>query len=235
MIIIPALDIYKKKIIRLTKGKFNKKKIYKISLKKIIKYLKKNKYKLINIIDLEGAKKKKIINKKIIKKIIIKLKKNKIKCQIGGGIRRKKYVKYYISNGASKVIIGSKSLKKNFIKEIIKKYKKKIIISADIYKKKIMINSWKKKYKSYKIFYKKISKYFKGTYLITNIEIDGTKKGINFNFIKKIMKTFKRNKIMFSGGYSGSVDLINLKKKKLINKIYGYVVGKYFLDKLEKK
>ncbi|MGX7576476.1 HisA/HisF-related TIM barrel protein [Candidatus Vidania fulgoroideorum] len=233
MILIPAIDIYKGKIVRLYKGNYKKKKIYNFKIINILSYFLKNNFKIINIIDLEGAQKKKIVNKKIITKIIKIMKKKNIKCQIGGGLRRVKFLKYYFKKGANKLIIGSKALNKNFIKKIIIKFKKKIIISADIYKNFIMTESWKKKKIKYKIFKNKILKYFKGTLIVTNINRDGTQKGIELKFLKKILKCFKNNKIIFSGGYNGKDDIKKLKKKNMYNKIYGYVVGKYIYEKLK--
>ncbi|XAO72492.1 MAG: HisA/HisF-related TIM barrel protein [Candidatus Vidania fulgoroideorum] len=231
MKLIPAFDFYKKKIVRLYKGKFNKIKYYNLKIKKIIKFLIKNKLKIINIINLESSKKGKLTRKKYIIELIKKFKKRNIKTQIGGGIRNlnniKKYKKY-----AYKIILGTKAIKNiNFLKKAINKYKDKIILSIDVLKNKIMINGWKKK-TNYKLkeFIKKINKFYKNKIIITNIDRDGTLKGINKKFIKKIlkMKLINRKKIIFAGGFKNKKDYKFLKKKQ----INSYIVGKYIYKKI---
>ncbi|MGX7582799.1 HisA/HisF-related TIM barrel protein [Candidatus Vidania fulgoroideorum] len=233
MKIIPSIDIYKNNIVRLLRGDFKKLTVYNIKLKKLLKYFIKKKIRLINLIDLEGAKKKKIINKKKICKIINIMKYYNIKCNVGGGIRKYKHIKYYIKKGAKKIILGSNALKKDFILKLIKNYKKKIIISVDIFNNNVMLESWKKKSLYYKEFFNKVLKYYKGTFIVTNIKLDGTKKGININFLKKIIKIVKNYKIIFAGGFSGKKDIKKLKKNKIYKNIKGYIVGKYIYEKLK--
>ncbi|MGX7577299.1 HisA/HisF-related TIM barrel protein [Candidatus Vidania fulgoroideorum] len=226
MKIIPAIDIYKKKIIRLNKGNYKNKYFFKKKIKNFINFFIKKKIKIINIIDLEGALKGKKSNKTMIIKIIKQMNKYKIKTQIGGGIRKMRDIKYYINHGASKVILGTRAINdKKFLKTSIKKYKSKIIISLDVRKNKIMTNGWKKQTYNLNKFIKHIN--FKNTLLITNITRDGTLKGIDFNFILNIKNKVK-NTIIFSGGYSGRKDFIKLKKLN----IKFYVVGKYFYKKI---
>ncbi|WP_458659031.1 HisA/HisF-related TIM barrel protein [Candidatus Vidania fulgoroideorum] len=232
MIIIPALDIYKNNIVRLTKGNYNKVFKLKKSINKILDYFLKNKFNLINIIDLEGALKKKITNKKKIVKLISFFLDKKIKCCIGGGIRNKKSIKYYISKGAHKIILGTKILKNiNFFREIYNKYKKKILISIDIYKNKIMINGWKKKNKiSLKKYLKKIS-FYKKKIIFTNINRDGTLKGVDIKFIKNILNNnLGKKRCIFSGGFSGEKDIIKIKNE--CGSLFGYIVGKYIYNKI---
>ncbi|MGX7582517.1 HisA/HisF-related TIM barrel protein [Candidatus Vidania fulgoroideorum] len=228
MEIIPAIDIYKKKIVRLLKGNYKKIFFCKKKIKNFINYFIKNKIKKVNIIDLEGALLGKIKNKKLILKIIKKLKKKKIKSQIGGGIRKISDIKYYLNNGANKVILGTAIIKNlKFFKFVLKKFKNKIIISIDIKNKKIMLRGWKKKYKTIKEFIKKIN-FYKNKIIITNINKDGTLKGVDFIFINKIMKIIKKNEIIFSGGYVKK----NYKKLSKIKRLKGYIVGKYIYKKI---
>ncbi|MGX7589460.1 HisA/HisF-related TIM barrel protein [Candidatus Vidania fulgoroideorum] len=230
MQIIPAIDIYKKKIVRLLKGNFNKIHYFKKKFKNFLKYFLKNKIKNINLIDLEGALKKKTKNKKLISSIIKKLKKNKINSNIGGGIRKIKTIKYYLNIGANKIILGTAVIKNiSFFKKIYYKYKKKIMISLDIKKGHIMLNGWKEKYINLKKFMKKI-KFYKNEIIVTNIDKDGTLKGIDLKFNKKILKIIKKNKIIFSGGY---LNKNYTKIKNMSKRIKGYIIGKYLYKKIE--
>ncbi|MGX7576899.1 HisA/HisF-related TIM barrel protein [Candidatus Vidania fulgoroideorum] len=227
MILIPALDFYKKKILRLKNGNFKKKFLFK-NFKNVKKFFIKKSFKYVNLIDLEGAKKGKIKNFKIIGKFIKFFNKKKTKVNVGGGIRNTKSINFYLKKGANKIILSTKVIKNIlFLKKINKKYGKKIIISLDIKKKYIMLEGWKKKYCSFKKYYKKIKNFYNGYIIVTNINSDGSNKGINKGFINYIIKITKNRKIIFSGGYKKKYFNFLLKKK-----IYAYISGRYIYKKI---
>ena len=70
MIIYPAIDISKGKIVRLLRGDFNKKKIYKNDLIEQVNIFESNGAEHIHVVDLDGALAGKNINEVSINKII---------------------------------------------------------------------------------------------------------------------------------------------------------------------
>ena len=68
-------------------------------------------------------------------------------------------------------------------------------------------------------------------YVVTDIKNDGMLKGINIDFINKIIeKKYKSNlKIIFAGGLTNYDDLINLKKLNT-NNVEGIISGKSFYE-----
>ncbi|MGX7589322.1 HisA/HisF-related TIM barrel protein [Candidatus Vidania fulgoroideorum] len=228
MKIIPALDVYKNKFIRLKKGKYSKKFLKRKKISKFINFFLINNHKLINLINLSGAESGKIKNEGFINKIIKSLLKKNIKFNIGGGIRSNKSIAKYLNKGASGIILGTRILNDiKFLKNILKIYKDKIIVSLDLNKFKIMISGWKKKSKYSFLEYIDILKKYKNKIIITNIKRDGSLKGVEKKFIKKIKSIVKKNifkKIIFSGGFKGGSDFNFLKKMK----VYRYISGSYF-------
>ncbi len=112
MIIIPAIDLKKKEVIRLYKGRFDKVSHYDIEIEKLVReYLKAN-AKRIHIVLLYGAKTG-IIEKEEeeqVKKIIeIKKLNEREDCeiQLGGGIRTEEQIKKFLSIGVNYIIIGT--------------------------------------------------------------------------------------------------------------------------------
>ncbi|MGX7576623.1 1-(5-phosphoribosyl)-5-[(5-phosphoribosylamino)methylideneamino]imidazole-4-carboxamide isomerase [Candidatus Vidania fulgoroideorum] len=210
--LIPALDVYNKKCVRLKKGKFNKKYVFcKNPIKILLFYLNK-KVKRIHIIDLNGAKNKSNINKNIITNIIFICNYYKIsKIQKGGGLRENLKIKIF-SIFCYKIILSTYFFKKTL------KLSKKTIISLDIKNKFIYSKGWKKKELSIKEFFFK----FKPNEIIyTNISLDGTLKGVNFNKIKFLLK-FYSSKLIISGGVKNKKDLMVYK----YDNILGYISGK---------
>ena len=70
MIVYPAIDISKGEIVRLTKGDFNKKKIYKNNLEEQVQSFQKNGASWIHVVDLDGALSGTNKNEDSIKRVI---------------------------------------------------------------------------------------------------------------------------------------------------------------------
>ncbi|UOQ38027.1 Phosphoribosylformimino-5-aminoimidazole carboxamide ribotide isomerase [Candidatus Vidania fulgoroideae] len=222
--VIPAIDILDGKFVRLLKGDFKKKKYF-ISYRKYVNFLIKKKVRYIHIVDLNGAKSGKPKNKKIILKIIKKFKKSNVRVQIGGGIRKKKYIDFYLQKGA-KVIIGTSFFKKKIENVNLKK----IIISIDYKDNRVFLNGWKKKDISLKKAIDEAKKSKFKYFVFTNINKDGTGKGLDIKNIKYICNKMKKKKIMFAGGF-------NNKEKEIygIKNLYGIISGSFFYEKCIKE
>ena len=94
MIVIPAIDIYKNKCVRLYKGDYKQSTIYSENPIEVMQNWEFLGAKLIHIVDLEGAKLGKTISKNIIEKMINN---SNVKIQIGGGVRTLDTIDYYLS------------------------------------------------------------------------------------------------------------------------------------------
>ena len=94
MNIIPAIDIYENKCVRLYKGEYDKLTVYSDNPVEVIQQWRSYGAKWIHIIDLEGARKGTPISKELITEMV---EKTNLKIQIGGGIRNLDTIKYYFS------------------------------------------------------------------------------------------------------------------------------------------
>ncbi len=84
MLIIPSIDIYENKIVRLTKGSFDNVTYYKQMPLGQAKLYESLGFSLIHIVDLEGAKEGKFAALKTIEEIKAE---TNLQIQFGGGIR----------------------------------------------------------------------------------------------------------------------------------------------------
>ena len=123
MIVYPAIDISKGEIVRLTKGDFSKKKIYKKNLVEQAKSFHKNGATWIHVVDLDGALSGKNKNEDSIKKV---LDNTGCKVQLGGGIRTIKDIEKWIRLGVDRVIIGTSAIiNSDLVKEAVKVFPEK--------------------------------------------------------------------------------------------------------------
>jgi phosphoribosylformimino-5-aminoimidazole carboxamide ribotide isomerase len=226
MIIFPAIDLKDGKCVRLYKGDFSKITIYNSSpLNQALKFQKKG-FTHLHLVDLDGALKGKSKNKKIIKKIVNE---TNLKVQLGGGIRTLQQISFWIKNGVSTVVLGTMAVQnENLLKKACSLFPRKIAVALDVKDDFLAIKGWVKKTNiKFLNFSQKIKDYGVKRIIYTDINRDGTKKGVNIDKLKKVIN--KTNiPIVVSGGIANISDIKILKK---IKNLAGIIVGKAIYDK----
>ena len=221
MLLIPAIDIYQGKCVRLFQGDFEKETVFSTEPEIIAKQWMEAKVKRIHIVDLDGAKQGSLINSKTIHKII-----SSVNCtvQLGGGIRTISLAQQALDLGATKIIVGSAIIENiNFLKQLTKHFNpNNIIISLDTIGDNIAIHGWTTKLPiKINTILKKIEAFGISEFVYTDVLKDGTLSSPNFNQIEIINKNTNMNMIV-AGGIS---DITHLEHLKNIG-IHGCIIGK---------
>ena len=225
MIVYPAIDLSKGEIVRLTKGDFSKKKIYKKNLAEQAKNFHKHGATWIHVVDLDGALSGENKNEKSIKKV---LENTDCKVQLGGGIRTIKDIEKWVSLGVDRVIIGTSAIiNDGLVKEAVKFFPEKISVGLDLLGNFVAIKGWTEIFKEKEAvyFFKKFSDLGVESIVYTDISKDGVLKGPNFNNILKY-KNLVQVPLIASGGVSNFQDI----KKLYSFNIDGVIVGKAIYD-----
>ena len=224
MKIIPAIDIIDGSCVRLVKGKFDSKKKYFDNPVKVAEKWKRQGADWLHIVDLDGAKTGKVKNLDIA----VEIKKNiDINVEYGGGIRDLETLEKVISSGIDRAILGTRAIEDiSFLKKSLRNFGNRIILSLDYGKDGLIFkNGWQKK-TTLDIFdfTKKLEKLRVKEIIVTDISRDGTLKGINLEFIKKILLSSSLN-LIIAGGISSLDDIINFKELEGEG-ISGVIIGK---------
>lgn len=230
MIIFPAIDIKDNKCVRLLQGDFNKVNTYGNDPSAIAKKWEDKGSKFIHVVSLNGARGEGNVNDRSIKRILDTV---NIPIQIGGGIRDKNRVKELLDLGVNRVIVGSMAVKnKELLKDLIKEYKEKIVVSIDAKDGKVAIEGWEEisNIDSLQLC-KELEEMGVKTIVYTDISKDGMMIGPNFDIYDKISKETSLD-IIASGGITTIEDV---KKLSSIN-LYGAIIGKaLYENKIELK
>ena len=104
MIILPAIDLYEGKAVRLLKGDYNKMTVYDNNPSNIAKKFENSGARYIHLVDLEGAKTGETPNIDVVRDIV---KSTSLSAEIGGGIRSFDTIEKYLSIGVDRVILGT--------------------------------------------------------------------------------------------------------------------------------
>ena len=226
MLIIPAIDIIDKKVVRLTQGDFQRMTSYSDDPVSIAKIWQSQGAEIIHIVDLDGAKAGKPINIDIVAEIAKAI---VIPVQVGGGLRTRQDIDKALSKGAARVIIGTKAaVDLDFIKNILARYREKIIISIDAIGDGVMASGWGEEIpRTAADMASEMSSIGAETIIFSNIKQDGTLTGIAEHWVIDMLKAACNAKVIIAGGVSSMDDIIKLKEIALQYKnLYGVITGK---------
>ena len=219
MQILPAIDIFDKKAVRLYKGDYNQMTVYGTPLEIASDFVKKG-ASYIHLVDLEGAKKGEPTNFQTVAEVI---KSVDVPCEIGGGIRNIKAVEDYVNAGADRIILGTSAVSdKAFLKEAIALFGKKIAVGVDARDGIVAISGWLEQSGIPTLdFIGEMLSMGIDTIICTDISKDGALSGTNVELYKEILSKYKLN-LIASGGVTSVDDVRELYKCGT----YGAILGK---------
>ncbi len=232
MIVIPAIDIYEEKIVRLKKGDFDNITYYKNTPLEQAKLYDSFGFKLIHIVDLLGSKTGKLTSLESVRSI---KEQTGLQVEFGGGVRDVKSVAEIFSAGADLTIIGSLAVKNKTEFELIcaENTPEKIIAAVDVMDEMIYISGWTES--TVITVYSHIEYCMSlgiKKFLCTDISKDGMLIGTNIDLYEKITDMFPGIKLIASGGVKDVKEIRTLNKMRL----FGVVVGKaIYEEKIELK
>ena len=218
MRLYPAIDLHLGRAVRLYKGDYNQVTDYGTPVE-CAKRWKALGAKFLHLVDLDGAKDGEFRNLKAVEEII---KNVDIDCELGGGIREISQIEKLLNIGLKRVIIGSKALDLEFVKECINKFgNEKIVIGIDCKNMKVATHGWLNTSEIDAIdFAKELKALGVKTIIFTDIARDGTLGGINVESTKLMVETGLE--VVASGG---AKSLDDIKNAKDIN-CSGIILGK---------
>ncbi|MBI4395414.1 MAG: 1-(5-phosphoribosyl)-5-[(5-phosphoribosylamino)methylideneamino]imidazole-4-carboxamide isomerase [Candidatus Omnitrophica bacterium] len=223
MLIIPAIDLRDGKVVRLTKGAFDRETVYSQSPADVMQKWQREGAKLVHVVDLDGAKEGARQNLGSLKNIVAVA---KIPIQFGGGLRTYEAVQEVLQIGVWRAVLGTKALDTDLITKLVQKFKERIAVGIDIRDGVIQTHGWQSSEQNIKLrdFCRQIEKVGVKTIICTDVSRDGTLRGPNPKFLQMVLKTAQVN-VIASGGISDLSDLKALLRIKASN-LEGIIVGK---------
>ncbi len=220
MILLPAIDLYEKKVVRLTRGDYAQMTVYNDDPVAQAKLFQEAGAQWLHTVDLEGAKDGSTPNYSVIEAIC---KDTSLKVEIGGGIRSLDTIQKYLDAGVERVILGTKAVTDPaFLEESLDKFGSHIAVGVDIKDGKIAIKGWLETAQdSVEDFFAKLCKLGVSTVICTDVSKDGMLSGTNVDLYRQLSQKFSLD-LIASGGVSSQEDLTRLKALGL----YGAILGK---------
>lgn len=222
MKILPAIDLYEKKAVRLLRGDYAKMTVYNDDPLSVAREFEALGAEIVHLVDLEGAKLGSTPNIDVIEKIVNN---TSLFCEIGGGIRDMQTVEKYINIGVGRVIIGTAAVTDEaFLREAVSRFGDKIAVGADFLDGYIAIKGWIDiTTLTLEEFLDKMCAIGVDNVIVTDISKDGAMRGTNRELYRTLSKKYNI-KITASGGVSSLEDVKALRAAD----IYGAIIGKAY-------
>ena len=223
MLVIPAIDIKSGRCVRLFQGRADRETVYSEDPAAMARKWAGEGAELLHVVDLDGAFEGEPKNWETVKGIISSV---STPLELGGGIRSLETVETLLAGGVFRVIIGSRSADSlDFLEEIFREFKKRIVPSIDVRDGRVLIKGWAeetdRKATDLGRDLKKIG--FKLA-IYTDTTVDGTLRGPNLSGIENFLDQTGL-KMIAAGGISRLEDIIQLKRLERKG-LTGVITGK---------
>lgn len=221
MIILPAIDLYDKKAVRLYQGDYRQMTVYSENPPEIAADFQAAGAEWIHMVDLEGAKNGTTPNFPIVAKVA----ETGLHVEIGGGIRSEETIARYVDAGVSRVILGTAALTDwPFLCRMVERYGEKIAVGVDIRDGFVAIRGWTElSDMSCEAFFARLQGIGVRTVICTDISRDGAMQGTNRALYQDLSRKFSVD-LVASGGVSTMEDVKKLREMNL----YGAIIGKAY-------
>ena len=232
--LIPAIDIIDGQCVRLTKGDYDQKIVYRDSPAQVAREFEELGFRRLHVVDLDGAKSKHIVNSEVLRQITTE---TRLTVDFGGGIKTDDDIEKAFAAGASMVTVGSIAVTQPelFIGWLNKYGADRMILGADVRNGKISINGWKEDSTEDLLpFLKKYIDHGVKTVLCTEISKDGTLQGPAIELYKQVMAEYPQLHLIASGGVSSIADIKALDAAGIPAVVFGKAIyeGKINLKEL---
>lgn len=225
MILYPAIDLKDGNCVRLLRGEMDKATIFGADPAAQAASFAAAGCAWIHLVDLNGAFAGAPVNAKAVRDI---LKEVDVPCQLGGGIRDMKTIEMWLSEGLSRVILGTVAVEDpNLVRQAARAFEGKIAVGIDARKGMVATKGWAEETT---INVTDLARKFEdagvAAVIYTDIDRDGAMQGPNIAATEALARAVSMP-VIASGGVSQMSDLLALRDTGVIA---GAISGRALYD-----
>lgn len=200
MNIYPAIDIRDGKVVRLTRGDYDKTEVYHDDPAAVARDFAQRGARFLHVVDLDGAKDGKLSN---YETVLCIAQAADLSIEIGGGIRDAARVEKYLSLGVDRVILGTAAVNNEpFLTEMLAQYGDRIAVGVDAKNGLVATEGWRTVTQLNSVkFCKKLVSLGATRVIYTDISRDGAMQGTNLE-IYRTLSAIEGLQVTASGGIS---------------------------------
>ena len=205
MIFFPAIDLKDGKCVRLLRGDMKLATVFANNPSDQARLFQQAGCAWLHVVDLNGAFEGRPVNGSAIDGILAE---TNIKVQLGGGIRDRATIEFWLERGVSRVILGTAALKDPaFVKRVCKSFPGQVAVGIDAKEGFVAVEGWSQVTRMTAL---KLAKIFEdddlAAIIYTDIDRDGVMSGPNIDSTMKLARAIS-TPVIASGGVSSMMDL----------------------------
>ena len=222
MILLPAIDVYEGRAVRLYQGDYRQMTVYADRAADMAARFAGAGAAWVHMVDLEGAKNGGTPNFGTVAEVV---RRGDLKVEIGGGIRTDDAVARYLDLGVQRVILGTAALRdRPFLERVVARYGERIAVGVDCRNGLVATHGWTETSETgCEEFCAALEALGVRTIIVTDISRDGAMRGVNRTLYENLNARFSMD-IVASGGVSSLEDVRALRGAGL----YGAILGKAY-------
>jgi phosphoribosylformimino-5-aminoimidazole carboxamide ribotide isomerase len=227
VILFPAIDLKNGEAVRLEQGDMARATVFNRDPVAQAKTFETLGFEWLHLVDLDGAFAGKPVNARAVAAI---RKAVKIPVQLGGGIRNLATVERWLSEGITRVIIGTAAVRDpDFVKSAAKKFPGKIAVGIDARAGKVAVSGWAEETQLEAI---ELARLFENggvaAIVYTDVERDGMMQGLNLDATIELAESVSIP-VIASGGFA-SIDDVRALIAPRAKKLEGAIAGRALYD-----
>jgi phosphoribosylformimino-5-aminoimidazole carboxamide ribotide isomerase len=227
VILFPAIDLKNGEAVRLEQGDMARATVFNRDPVAQAKTFETLGFEWLHLVDLDGAFAGKPVNARAVAAI---RKAVKIPVQLGGGIRNLATVERWLSEGITRVIIGTAAVRDpDFVKSAAKKFPGKIAVGIDARAGKVAVSGWAEETQLEAI---ELARLFENggvaAIVYTDVERDGMMQGLNLDATIELAESVSIP-VIASGGFA-SIDDVRALVAPRAKKLEGAIAGRALYD-----
>ena len=222
MILLPAIDLYAGKAVRLLRGDYEKMTVYGENAAAFAAAFADAGAEWVHMVDLEGAKSGTTPNFETVAAVAGE---GKLRVEIGGGIRSEDTAARYLEAGVSRVILGTAALRdRAFLERCVTRWGEKIAGGVDLRNGYVAAQGWTETSDvAVDAFCSELQELGVKTVIVTDISRDGAMQGTNRGLYERLRARYSMD-VIASGGVSSLADIRALRALG----VYGAILGKAY-------
>jgi len=223
MILYPAIDILDGQAVRLTRGDFAQRTVYRDSPLEAARAWVQEGARFLHIVDLDGARTGTPANLEHVERITAEL---AVPVQLGGGLRTLPAVRDALRSGAERVILGTAAYTDiDFLDDVLGAFRERVIVSVDTRGGKVSTSGWQETTQiPGEHVIERLQQRGVRSFVYTNIDRDGMLEGPDLDEVRRIAGVV-RGRFLYSGGIGSLDHLRALVALRQVN-LGGVIVGK---------
>jgi phosphoribosylformimino-5-aminoimidazole carboxamide ribotide isomerase len=226
VIIFPAIDLKDGRCVRLRQGDMTQAKVFNDDPAAQARTFESAGFEYLHLVDLNGAFAGHSVNSRAIRAIISAI---RIPLQLGGGIRDRDAIEYWLAQGVARVILGTVAVSDpNLVSEAARAHPGRIAVGIDARHGKVAVKGWAEEAAVSAL---ELAKRFEGAgvaaIIFTDITRDGMMEGANVESTAALTRAVSIP-VIASGGVNSVRDIERL--RDCGSPVAGVVIGRALYD-----